>query len=107
VRVHTLTLSYTPGRCGVTPRLPLGPQSCKPLYLGREPKARIATLRLDQLLKITTNFKKYMWQKLKLEKPNIATKVILKPNVATVMETHFEVDIATIEESNQMVVLRE
>ncbi len=48
-----------------------------------------------------------MWQKLKLEKPNIATKVILKPNVATVMETHFEVDIATIEESNQMVVLRE
>jgi len=29
------------------------------------------TLRSSQLLKITPNFKKYMWQKLKLEKTNI------------------------------------
>jgi hypothetical protein len=32
------------------------------------------TLRLSQLLKITPNLEKYMWQKLKLEKPNIVTK---------------------------------
>jgi L-2-hydroxyglutarate oxidase LhgO len=29
------------------------------------------TLRSSQLLKITPNLKKYMWQKLKLEKTNI------------------------------------
>ncbi len=45
------------------------------------------TLKLSQLLKITPNLKKYMWQKLKLEKPNITTKVILKPNVVIVVET--------------------
>jgi hypothetical protein len=37
-----------------------------------------------------------MWQKLKLEKPNITTKTILKPNVAIVIETHFKVDTTTI-----------
>jgi hypothetical protein len=58
------------------------------------------TLRLYQLLKITLDLKKYVWQKLKLEKANIATKVIPKPNVAIVMETHFEVDTATVEENN-------
>jgi hypothetical protein len=34
------------------------------------------TLKLGHLLKITTNFKKYMWQKLKPKKLNMATKVI-------------------------------
>jgi hypothetical protein len=34
------------------------------------------TLRLSQLLKITLDFKRHMWQKLKLEKPNISTKMI-------------------------------
>jgi hypothetical protein len=33
-----------------------------------------------------------MWKKLKPEKPNITTKVILKPNVAKMVETHFEID---------------
>jgi len=32
------------------------------------------TLRLGQLLKITPNLKIYLWQKLKLQKPNIITK---------------------------------
>jgi hypothetical protein len=32
-----------PRACGVTPRLPLGSQPCKPLCLSREPKARVAT----------------------------------------------------------------
>jgi hypothetical protein len=45
------------------------------------------TLRLGQLLKITPNLEKYMWQKLKPEKPNIATKKILELNVATLVET--------------------
>jgi hypothetical protein len=40
-----------------------------------------------------------MWQKLKLEKPNIISKVILKPNVI-VVETYFEVNIAAIEVNN-------
>jgi len=64
------------------------------------------TLKLGQLLTITPNLKKYMWQKLKLEKPNITTKVILKPNVIIVVETHSKVDIATIEIDNQMVVIQ-
>jgi hypothetical protein len=34
-----------------------------------------------------------MWQKLKPKKPNITTKVISKPNVATMIKTHFEIDI--------------
>ncbi len=62
-------------------------------------------LKLGQLLKITPDLKKYMWQKLKLEKPNIATKVILEPSVAIMVETHFKVDIATIKVDNQMVVI--
>jgi hypothetical protein len=58
------------------------------------------TLRLSQLLKITPDLKKYMWQKLKLEKPNITIKMILEPNVATIIETHFKVDIVSIEVDN-------
>ncbi len=54
------------------------------------------TLRLGQLLKITLDLKKYMWQKLKPQKPNIATK----PNVAIVIERHFEVDIIAVEVDN-------
>jgi len=34
------------------------------------------TLKLGQLLKITTNLKEYMWQKLKPKKLNMATKII-------------------------------
>jgi len=35
-------------------------------------------LKLGQLFKITSNLKKYMWQKLKLQKPNITTKHIIR-----------------------------
>ncbi len=35
------------------------------------------TLKVSQLLKITLDLKKYMWQKLKPKKPNITTKMIL------------------------------
>jgi hypothetical protein len=62
------------------------------------------TLRLGQLLKITPDLKKYMWQKLKLEKPNITSKVISKPSVATVVETRSEINNVAIEVNNQMVV---
>jgi hypothetical protein len=55
------------------------------------------TLRLGQLLKLTPNCMKYMWQKVKLERPNITTKVISKPSVTIVIETHSKVDTATIE----------
>ncbi len=47
-----------------------------------------------------------MWQNLKLEKPNIASKVILEPSVAIVVETHIELNIVTIEVDNQMVVIQ-
>jgi len=59
------------------------------------------TLRLCQLLKITPIFLKiYMWQKLKLKKPNITTKQILEHSVAIVVETHFELDATTIQVDN-------
>jgi hypothetical protein len=58
------------------------------------------TLRLGQLLKKTPHLKKYMWQKLKKKKPNITSKVVLKPSVATVIETHFEIDTSAIEVDN-------
>ncbi len=54
----------------------------------------IYNLRLSQLLKITIHLKKYMWQKLKPEEPNITIKFISEPNVTIVVETHFEVDIS-------------
>jgi hypothetical protein len=53
------------------------------------------TLKLDQLLKITPNLKKYMWQKLKFGKPNVTTKHISKPNVVIVVETHSQLNITT------------
>jgi hypothetical protein len=57
-------------------------------------------LRLGQLLKITPNFKKCTWHKLKPKKPNIISKVILEPRVAIVVETHFEIDTTIIEVNN-------
>ncbi len=56
------------------------------------------------MLKITLNLKKYMWQKLKPEKPNITIKVISEHNVAIVIKTRFKVDVTTIKVDNQMVV---
>jgi hypothetical protein len=47
-----------------------------------------------------------MWQKLKPEKPNIIIKVISEPSVTIVIETHSEVDTATIEVNNQMAFLQ-
>jgi hypothetical protein len=47
-----------------------------------------------------------MWQKLKLDKPNITTKQILELNVAIVVETHSELDTIVIEVDNQMVVIQ-
>jgi hypothetical protein len=52
------------------------------------------------LLKITPNLKKYMWQKLKPKKPNITTKVISKPSVATMLETCSELNTTIIEVDN-------
>jgi hypothetical protein len=64
------------------------------------------TLRLGQILQITLGVKKYMWQKLKLKKPNITNKMISKPSVATMVETHFEVNIAVIKVDNQMEIIQ-
>jgi hypothetical protein len=47
-----------------------------------------------------------MWQKLKLEKPNITTKVISKPSVATMVETHSKVNTTITEVDNLMVVIQ-
>jgi hypothetical protein len=47
-----------------------------------------------------------MWQNLKPKKPNIAIRQISKPSVATMVETHSEIDIAAIEVDNQMVVIQ-
>ncbi len=41
-----------------------------------------------------------MWQKLKIEKPNITVKVVLEPSVAIVIKTHFKVDTTSIEVNN-------
>jgi hypothetical protein len=64
------------------------------------------TLRLSQLLKITLDLKKYMWHKLKLEKPNITIKVMSEPSVVTMFETHFEVDTTAIKVDNQMAFIQ-
>ncbi len=56
-------------------------------YINKQMLETTYTLRLGQSLKITPNLKIYMWQKLKLEKLNIITKVILDPNVTTIIET--------------------
>jgi hypothetical protein len=41
-----------------------------------------------------------MWQKEKQKKPNIATKVILKLSVTTIIETHSKVHITTVKINN-------
>jgi len=64
------------------------------------------TMRLSQLLNIALDLWKYMWQKLKPIKLNITTKVISEPNVAIMIQTHFEVDIITIEVDNQMTIIQ-
>jgi len=63
------------------------------------------TLKLGQLLKITLNIKKNMWQKIKLEKKKKTIKQISKPSIATVVETHSELNTTTIEVDNQMAVI--
>ncbi len=47
-----------------------------------------------------------MWQKLKPEKPNIATKKISEPSVAIVVETHSELDTLVIQVNNQMAIIQ-
>jgi hypothetical protein len=47
-----------------------------------------------------------MWQKVKQKKPNIATKVMSKPNVTTMIKTRSKVETTTIEVENQMVVIQ-
>jgi hypothetical protein len=47
-----------------------------------------------------------MWQKLKPEKPNIASKMISEPSVAKVVETHSKVNIVTIEVTNHMAIVQ-
>jgi hypothetical protein len=47
-----------------------------------------------------------MWQKLKPGKPNKVIQMILEPSVATMMETHFEIDIIIIEVDNRMAVIQ-
>ncbi len=47
-----------------------------------------------------------MSQKLKPKKLNIVTKRMSKPNVAIVVETHYELDTSTIEVDKQMVVIQ-
>jgi len=44
--------------------------------------------------------------KTEARKPNITTKVILEPNVATVVETHSKLDTTTIEVNNQMAIIQ-
>jgi hypothetical protein len=64
------------------------------------------TLRLGQLLKITPNLKKYMWQKLKPKKSNIIIKMILEPSVATMIEKQSKINIIVIKVDNQMAIIQ-
>jgi hypothetical protein len=45
-----------------------------------------------------------MWQKLKPEKPNIATKQISQP-IAIMVETHSKLDTIAIEVDNHMAII--
>ncbi len=63
-------------------------------------------LRLGQLLKITLDLKIYMWQKLKLGKPNITFKLISKHGVVIVVETHSKLNTTIIKVDNQMAVIQ-
>ncbi len=64
------------------------------------------TLKLGHLLKITPDLKKYMWHKLKLGNTNITTKMISKPIVATLIETHYEINTIVIVIDNQMAIIQ-
>jgi hypothetical protein len=46
VRVHALTLFALPRTCEVTPRSPSWPTTLQPPCLGREPKAKVITLKV-------------------------------------------------------------
>ncbi len=63
-------------------------------------------LRLNQLLKITPDLKKYMWQKLKPKKSNITIKQMLEPNGATMVETCSKLDIIVTTLDNQMAIIQ-
>ncbi len=65
-----------------------------------------STPKLNQLMKMAQNFKKYIWQKLKPKKPNITSEMISEPSVATMVETHFKTNTVVIEVNNQMVVIQ-
>jgi hypothetical protein len=58
------------------------------------------TLRLGQLLKITLDLKKYMRWKLKPKELNITIKMISELSVATLVETHSELDTTTTKVNN-------
>ncbi len=47
-----------------------------------------------------------MRQKLKPKKPNIATKVISKPKITTVVKTHSEQNTVVTKANNQMAILQ-
>jgi len=47
-----------------------------------------------------------MCQKLKPKRPNITTRVILEPNVVTMVETRYEVDTTPIYVNNHMVIFQ-
>jgi len=47
-----------------------------------------------------------MWQKLKLEKPNIVINTISEPSLTTVIETNSKIDTTTIKVDNQMAVIQ-
>jgi hypothetical protein len=60
------------------------------------------TLNLGQLIKITPNLKKYLWQKLKIDKPYMKTKAINEKTTTSII-----LDIsATMAIKNHMVVIQ-
>ncbi len=65
-------------------------------YINKQMMETTYTMKLGQLLKITLDLKKYMWQKLKPKKLNITSKVISEPNVTIAVETHYQIDTVTI-----------
>jgi hypothetical protein len=50
VRVHSLTLSYTPGSMWCDSRASSWPATLQPFWISYKPKARVATLALIELL---------------------------------------------------------
>jgi hypothetical protein len=58
VRVHSLTLFALPKACEMTPGSPSWPTTLQPFCLGREPKARVATLIMITSNSNISNFQK-------------------------------------------------